>query len=176
MKNFFRYNRTAAFIALAVIILLSVILGAGRSSGALRNKAEKLYSSGNDKYGVPKDDMTKLCNYAEQLCAIGTSYGYDTEKFTSDIQALKNALGSALTVADCYDNVYSDASLLYNQLNADPECVKSENSFISYFYEITSVKMRLANNAAYEKAAEKYNNALNSPVVFGKKSPAAVFS
>ena len=55
-----RHNRPLAIVALAVIVLLSIVLGTLRSAASLGSKTERAYARESGEYGSVKNDLTKL--------------------------------------------------------------------------------------------------------------------
>ncbi len=179
MADFIKHNRAFAACALAVIVLAGLFLGVNRSVSSLRSRTQKLYSEGSGDYGVPEDDVAKMAGYARHLYAVTDSYGCSSEGFSEALAELESCVSDPVMVAGALERTYSAASLSYNKMNASDAEDSAKNSAKSYFYEITSVKMRLANNEKYNSAAKKYNSALAAPLSFlvtGSKSPAAVFN
>lgn len=178
MADFIKHNRTFAACALAVVIILSIFLGANRSVASLRSSVLKLYSGGADGYGVPEEDVLRMAGYAEQLYALADSHGCSDGGFEAALNELKDCARDPMKVGEALNKMYSSASVSYNKMNASGADETAKNSARSYFYEITSVKMRLANNEKYNSAAKKYNGALSAPLsilVIGSRSEAAVF-
>lgn len=161
--NFFKYNRTAAWAVLIAVIAAAIPVGAIRSVSALENKVEKIYESGNDRYGTARTDLSRLAEYGQNLLAITDSLGCADSQFDDALKELRAALTSPLADTDAVTAVMNAASLSYNRLIALPDVPEAQkNSAISYFYEMTSTLARLQNNEEYAKAAQKYNNAKSS--------------
>lgn len=175
MKKFFKYNVPAAAAALAVIIVLSVFLGIGRTLGTYKGRVERAFTSADNSAA---SDLKKYKSYAEQLCAIAKANGCDTKKLEEAVNGIDSAdpFGGA-------DVALSDVSVLsavvYAELSAKKELDgQTANTVKSDYYEMTSTVMRLQKNESYNKAAAKYNKAIRSFPAnlfsFGKKE-AAVF-
>jgi hypothetical protein len=179
LPDFIQYNRTAAAAALILVILAAVPLGTVRSVNALERKVEKLYDSGDREGGSVRSDLARMADYGQNLFAIADAIGCADPSFSSALSDLRAALGSPIMPADSADALMSAASLTYNRILSLPDLSETQkNSAISYFYEMDSTRMRLQNNEAYARAADRYNDALDSfpaSLFCLGKSPAITF-
>ena len=172
--QFLKYNRGAASAALAVLVILSVLLGVNRSVSSLAGKVEDAYIDTQ-----VQSDLTKYVGYARQFAAAAEAlYGKDAA-LTSAIEELNGALTTPIGMGDRLDAVSTLAAAVYYKLNLDEKADETvKKSAIAYFYEMQSTEMRLANNEDYAGRANKYNDAIRGlPVSLlspGRK-PAATF-
>lgn len=176
--NFLKHNRGAAWCALVIAVIASVILGANLSVSRLEKTLIRIYTEDSDRYGSPKTDLRRLADYGEQLYAISSAVLGENASFRDALAALRNgAEKDPLRQKDAADALYSAASMAYNQIiNQSDISDAQRQSAISYFYEIDSTRARLMNHEEYAKAAEKYNRAVTSfPGMLTAQSPADIY-
>lgn len=173
--QFFKYNRGAAIAALAVIVLLSVILGANRSVAALAGKVEDAYVKAE-----VQSDLTKYVSHARSFAAAtGSLYG-ENAVLSDAIAALDDALASPFDAADRTSAIETASAAVYYTLQLDETADETvKRTATAYYYEMQSTLLRLGNNETYAKRAGAYNDAIRSfPASFlvpGRR-PAALFS
>lgn len=178
MRKLLKYGRTAAIIALILVIPLSIFIGCNRTVSGLARDVRKAYENGGDD-GVAYADMKKFAGYAENLSAIAASNGLANETYEKALATLRTDAATPFSSSTAAEEVYAQGSLLYNKLLTETEISEEQrNSAILYFAEMASARKRLANNDTYNDAARKYNDVLASfPAAFitvGRKS-AVVF-
>lgn len=173
--QFFKYNRGAAFAALAVIVILSVLLGANRSVASLAGKVENAYTETE-----VQSDLTKYVSHARSFAAAtGSLYG-ENAALSEAIAALDDALASPFDAADRTSAIETAAAAVYYTLQLDETADETvKRTATAYYYEMQSTLQRLGNNETYAKRAAAYNDAIRafpaSLLVPGRR-PAVLFS
>lgn len=170
-----RHNRPLAIVALAVIVLLSLVLGTLRSAASLGRKTERAYVRESGEYGSAKNDLTKLVELSAELNVISAAAG--TGELTAEIEALRKGLASPVGQGDAALALYTAASAAYGRITGSKDVPEEfRNSATLYFYDIQSTWTRLKGNEDYRRAAEKYNGAIRSfPLSLLGKTPAAEY-
>lgn len=155
---FLKYNRRAAIAALAVIILLSSVIGANRSVSSLARKTETAYTETK-----VLDDLTDYVSYAQSFAAAyGALYGEDTA-LTDAIAAMGNAVGSPTAMTNELKNLSALCASAYYKLSLDQSADETvKRSATAYYAEMQSTEMRLGNNTEYKSRAITYNSAINT--------------
>ncbi len=171
--QFFKYNRTAAIIALVLIVILCIPLGTIRSVSSLKGRVQDSFTDTK-----VQSDLKKYASHAENFIA---AY----EAFCGSDPALRQAFGAYRTVIDTpfvmTDEMETLSALAANAyykatLAEGDESLK--NSLIAYYYEMQSDADRLARNTGYAKRADAYNRAIESfpaSVFCPGRTPAALF-
>lgn len=161
--KFFKYNRAAAAVILAAVILLAIPLGVNRSVASLARRVERVYASGSERYGTVKTDLEKASGYAGHVYAIYAAAIGESAEFERAAAAFDEGIASPFGAASRFADLYRAASDLYYALTLDASLPEAQlNSVTAYYYELTSTQMRLAANTEYAAAAERYNRALGS--------------
>lgn len=180
MKEFFKHNRGAAFCALAVIIVLSVFLGTLRSVNGLEKKVGKFYSDSTSKYVSVSSDLGKLRSYATDLFAVADAHGCADKDFSDALRNLSDVISSPFGQENAVKDLVTAANTAYRHLAAADGVSDAEMTTAKLnFYDIDASFKRLINNSDYNKAAQKYNSAVNSfpaSIIVVGKSDAAVFN
>ena len=171
----FKYNRGFAFAVLAVVIVLSVLLGVNRSLSSLAGKVEDAYTGTE-----VQSDLTKYVTHARSFAsATAALYGENTA-LTEAIAALDGSATSPFDALDRISNIESAAAAVYYKLQLDADADESvKRSATAYFYEMQSTVQRLGNNAEYAKRASAYNDAINTlpaSLLAPGRRPAVTFS
>lgn len=176
--NFLKHNRGAAWCALVIAVIASVVLGANVSVSRLEKTLLRTYTEDSDRYGSPKADLRRLADYGEQLYAISSAVLGENPSFRDAISDLRTRSETdPLRQKDAADALYTAASLSYNQIinRADVPDAQRQSA-ISYFYEIDSTRARLMNHEEYAKAADNYNRAVTSfPGMLSAHTPADIY-
>lgn len=178
--KFLKYNRAAAAIVLAAVILLAIPLGVNRSVASLARRVERIYESGSARYGTVKTDLEKASGYAGHVYAIyAAAHGADAA-YERAAASFDESLASPFDAASRFNDLYRAASELYYALSLDESLPEAQrNSVTAYFYELTSTQMRLAANEEYAAAAARYNRAIGafpaSVLTFGSRATAVTF-
>ncbi len=178
--RFFKYERGAAAAVLAVVIVLSVFLGAVRSLNALKDRTEYLYANGSSGEGVPADDVRKMAGYAVSLCAIAEACGCArSDELRAAVDELNDKASDPFEVAGPYGRLRSASAMVYQAVMASDAAEAQKNSAILYYTEITSTAQRLAKCGEYDRLARNYNSAIRAPlagIVPGRRTEAVVFN
>ena len=162
MKQFFRYNRAAAAVILAVIVLASLALGVTRSVHRLTDRVIAEYGGGDDEYGSVQADLTKYCQHGRELCAIAEAAGFDTAALSDALAVLEQSPGPFDGAKTGADAVQYAAASVYNRMLAAGIDETMMRSAKLYYTEAESDRMRMANNEAYNDLARSYNDAIRS--------------
>ena len=160
-KSFWE-NRTLAWVAFALIVILAIFLGANRTVSSYRAGVEMSFRDAGKEYGSPAEDLKKYADYAARLYAITG----DTEgnAFSAALSDLNRTREDPFSLGDAADRVYGEAAKAYQRLLADEgdDAGKRNNNAILLFAEMESTRMRLRNNEAYHKSALRYNGAVKA--------------
>ena len=156
--SFFKYNRGAAAAALAVIVLLSVLLGVNRSVSSLAGKVEDAFV----KTQV-QSDLTKYVTHARSFAAAAAALYGENAALTDAIDALDEALDSPFDAPDLLPAIETAAGSVYYTLQLDKDAAEEvKRSATAYYYEMQSTLQRLGNNSYYEIRANAYNDAIRA--------------
>lgn len=156
-------SRPFAAVCLAVVILLSVVIGGFRSVKKLEEKAYQAYYTDFFEYGEANDDMKKMNRYSAMLLALCEACGCIDDRFASAADAFDKSVGEPYIDTALYEELFQSASLSYNILiNNSSATDQQKTSAKQYYYEIDSIVKRLSNNAGYNDHAQRYNKAIAS--------------
>ena len=156
-------SRPFAAICLAVVIVLSVLLGSLRSVRRLEKKAVNAYYTDYASYGEADGDVKKLNRYANMLYSLCEACGCAVENFGATVDAFDKTAGDPYLSEDLYRSLFNLSTLSYNVLiNSNRATEQQRTSAKQYLYEIESTMRRLTNNDGYNGAAKKYNAAVGS--------------
>ena len=156
-------SRPFAAFCLAVVILLSVLLGGLRSVKKLEKRAYNAYYTEYEDYGKADEDIRKLNRYAAMLYSLCLSCNCAEEEFALTVDSFDKKAGDPYLSAELYHSLFNLSSLAYNMLINSPYASdQQKTSAKQYFYEMESTMRRLSNNGGYNDAAKKYNRALQS--------------
>ena len=156
-------SRPFAALCLAVVILLSVVIGGFRSVKKLEKKAYQAYFTDFAEYGEANDDMKKMNRYVAMLYALCEASGCADERFAKAADEFDKTVGEPYMETALYEELFQSASLSYNILiNNSSATDQQKTSAKQYYYEIDSIVKRLSNNAVYNNYAIKYNKAISS--------------
>ena len=156
--QFFKYNRPAAVAALAVIVILSILLGVNRSVSSLAGKVEHSYTDTK-----VQSDLSKYVTHARSFAAAAEALYGDNDSLRTAIDALDAALASPLWEMHWLKGVEEAAAAVYYNLQLDGAADEDvKRSATAYYYEMQSTVQRLANNTDYQKRAVAYNKAIRA--------------
>lgn len=156
--QFFKYNRKAAVAALAVVIVLSILLGVNRSVASLSGKVEDAFV----KTQV-QSDLSKYVTHARSFAASTAALYGDDDFLQAAIEALDAAVASPLWETHYLKAVEEAAAAVYYNLQLDGAADGDvKRSATAYYYEMQSTVQRLANNTDYQKRAAAYNKAIRA--------------
>lgn len=173
--QFFKYNRGAAAAVLAVIVILSILLGANRSISSLAGRVEDAFV----KTQV-QSDLTKYVTHARSFAAAAAAlYGEDAA-LREAIDALDGSLTSPFDAPGRVSDIEDAAAAVYYTLQLDATAEESvKRSATAYYYEMQSTVQRLGNNSYYAERAGAYNKAIRAfpaSLLAPGRRPAVTFS
>lgn len=173
--QFFKYNRRAAAAALAVIVILSILLGVNRSVSALSGKVEDAFV----KTQV-QSDLTKYVTHARSFAASTAALYGENTALTDAIDALEEVLSSPFDAPHRVSDIETAASAVYYTLQLDTTAEEGvKRSATAYYYEMQSTVQRLGNNSYYQVRASDYNKAIGAllpSLLAPGRRPAVTFS
>lgn len=156
--QFLKYNRTAAAVALAIIVVLSIFFGVNRSISSLGKAVERAYTDTE-----ASSDLAKYAAHAQQFSAIYAALYEENADMQTAIASLRASLSSPLGETERLAVVSSLAAEMYYTLSLDKNAEEAaKNSAMAYYYEMQSTLMRLGNNTEYDAAAKKYNDTISA--------------
>ena len=155
-KRSFWEKRAPAWIALVLTVPLSIFLGVNRTVAGYAKKAEKAFFERSETYGSVSEDLGKYVEQASRLAALG---GRDGEELSRAVEQLREERKSPFSRGAGVELVYVTAAQLYHELALSEETRKSA---MLCFAELDAVRMRLRNHRDYQKAARRYNRALEA--------------
>lgn len=173
--QFFKYNRTAAVIALVILVALCIPLGTIRSVSSLAGRVEDSFADTE-----AQSDLKKYAAHAENFIAAYEAFCGSDPALRAALSAYRAVIDTPFLMTDELETLSSLAASAYYKaslLTAEgSESLK--NSLIAYYYEMQSDADRLARNTDYAKRADAYNRAISSfpaSVLCPGRTPAVLF-
>ena len=155
-------SRPFAALCLAVVIVLSVLLGGFRSVKKVQKKAYEAYYTDFFLYGEASSDMKKMSRYASKLYAVCSACGCADSEFADVVDKFDKAVGEPYLSEDLYESLFHLSSISYNLLSISDEATEQQKrSAKQYFSEMDATDKRLSRNNSYNQAAENYNKAIS---------------
>lgn len=173
--KFFTENRRAASIALAAVVLLSLIGGTARCVSTLESSLIADY-----KGSRAASDMAVLIDSASQVSYIYKSV-LGADDASDEVDAILGSLSPSPSPigldGDAVSKLKSSAAVFYNTLAVSEKMTEAqEKSAKRYYYDLLNSWTMLCENETYAKAAHKYNSAVGGiPLRLLGLQPAAEF-
>ena len=171
--QFFKYNRTAAIIALFLIVILCIPLGTIRSVSSLKGRVQDSFTDTK-----VQSDLKKYAEHAENFIAAYEAFCESDPALREALGTYRKSLGTPFLMTDEMETLSTLAANAYYKATLAEGDESLKNSLIAYYYEMQSDEMRLSNNDEYAKRAEAYNRAIESfpaSVFCPGRTPAALF-
>lgn len=152
-----------AILIMAVVIIISGVLGCRRSLLSIRNSAEDLFYSGENGDGNSiQSDLEYIGATANNLKTIALRYIDADNTMIIELNSARSALTSAKTISEKYQSaqtLFDAVTSLYDFLDPN-EMNSTDRSFRSSLYDdIKSAMQRISHNG-YNDSAREFNATL----------------
>ena len=154
-------NRKTAALILALVVVLSALLGGWRSLSALSSDVEKAFTEGEEGFSIQRD-LNERMTQAVNLTAVAKRYLSPDDARITAVTDVRNALDAAKTPGEKYraNQQLSEAfSVLYYALE-DMDLTEKDKEYRGEFYGEMLSRNDTISRDPYNEKAGAFNETL----------------